>query len=191
MELLVSLKLKPADNTTVRFGVVTSDPSTAEVVHPTLVVFSTDNWDIGTAVTIRGVYKEDRNVSATRYFVEFTYLGSDDVRFSGHVKTVGHEVVNKEDANFLYVEVSPESLDFTTHDGGTVQLLVSLTQAPLNASTVSFAVGTSDPTSALVLYPSTVMFTSDNWNTGLSVYILGVDSCSGANATTLKSCSIS
>ena len=56
------------------------------------------------------------------YDVVFTFLGSDDLLFSGHLQNQGETYEHQMQENFLFLETAEESDLFTTMSGGTVQV---------------------------------------------------------------------
>ena len=77
--------------------------------------------------------------------------------------------------NFLFLELATESDLFTTTAGGTVQLLATIEQQPARDTSLNYDISISDPLVASVLYPSSLVFTPENWNIPQVVYVKGLD----------------
>ena len=203
VELHVKLIQEPNWNAkTVEFDVYTSDSTEGVVRYPTKVIFTKQNWNITQPVYIEGQYDAivDGDVLYNISFIyanEYTQSGvvANDPSFARYhyQYPVQHiEILNLDSGqtpenrvNGLIIDLAPDSGSLYYSDGrpcygctdesGTrLELHVKLIQEPnWNAKTVEFDVYTSDSTEGIVNYPSTVIFTKQNWNIPQSVYVEG------------------
>ena len=78
-------------------------------------------------------------------------------------------------AKRLSISLAPGSNNFTTEAGGIVELHVQMENVVVdNDSPCTFGVSTSDPTEALVMYPSTIILDRSNYQQKHPVRIVGV-----------------
>ena len=191
VELMASLEQEPnmlAEQ--VIFNVFTSDASEGIVYHPTAVVFTHQNWNIPQPVVISGVYDDlddgdqPYNISF-EYSAEYTpgYSSANDPSFGRmhfKYKTQNIEIINVDSNhtnssfNGLVVQYSPDSRQYTDESGAVVELHLTL-ESDFNKNTehIIFGIATTDPTEGVVMYPSQVTFTHENWDIPQSVYIEG------------------
>ena len=54
MMLLVTLDVKPADNTTVRFSIDVSEPDVASVIVGSTLVFTSENYNTSHVIVVKG-----------------------------------------------------------------------------------------------------------------------------------------
>ena len=183
MELFIWLNRAPSDGTVVRFSVTTSDPATAYIVYGNTLVFTPENWYIGIPVLVQGTYQanysntswaDKTNAYESDYNVDIRFLETNDEDFSGHIRTTSWQFTNKPETDYIDWFVADHSNDYTTTSGSKMELWVVLTKRPANHTTVKFGVSTSDPTKAIVLGNSFLVFTTDNWNIPVPVSIQGV-----------------
>jgi len=195
VELFVYLQAEPNWNTeTVIFDVFTSDATEGVVMYPSSVIFTHQNWNIAQPVFIKGMY-DDQIDGDKAYNISFSYVTegtpgaqkkSNDPSFSRYhfkypiqsVELINYDSMSNTTngtSNGLVIVLAPDSLDYTTEAGGVVELLLTL-QAQPNwlAETVVFNVFTSDATEGVVMHPSTIGFTRDNWNISQPVFIKGM-----------------
>jgi hypothetical protein len=154
----------------VSIGVKSSDVSEG-TVSPSTLTFTSANWNTPQTVTVTGV-NDDANDSSVIYTIETTTASSTDPAYSGFA-VPDVTVTNLDDEEISPVMiVSPTSGLSTTEAGGTATFTLRLSSAPL--ASVGVSVTSSDATEASVA-PSTLIFSSTNWNVPQSVTVTGLD----------------
>ena len=93
------------------------------------------------------------------------FLDTTDEAFSGHQDHTLQRFWNHPAPDYVTIVLQEESLPYTTVAGGTMMLLVTLDVQPAANTTVRFSVDTSETDVASVIVGSTLVFTSENYNT--------------------------
>ena len=174
-------ELKPG---TATFSVVLNSQPTASVsialsssntlegtVSPAMLTFTSSNWSTAQTVTITGA--DDQVADGPQsYRVRLANAVSDDPKYSGKFATQV-DVQNDDDDQVGY-DVSSPSGSQTTEAGGQVTFSVKLKSKPANASTVTLGLSIKNDKEGTVS-PSSLVFTTDDWNTAHPVTVTGVD----------------
>ncbi len=161
----VKLSIQPTANVTI--GVSSSD-TTEGTVSPSLLTFTSANWNENQTVTVTGVNDslDDGNQS---YTVVLASASSSDSGYSGlNPNDVSVTNTDDETAGFTVSSISGN----TTEAGGTATFTVKLSVQP--TANVTIGVSSSDTTEGTVS-PSLLTFTSANWNENQTVTVTGVN----------------
>jgi len=162
-----SIVLDSQPTSSVSIGVNSGDLSEG-TVSPSSVTFTTGNWATPKFVTVTGV--DDAIVDGDITFSVITNpASSSDPGYNG-VNPDNVSVTNLDNDN-TGISVSAISGD-TTEAGGSASFSVVLNSQP--TSGVSFGVSSNDLTEGTVS-PSSVNFSTGNWNTPQFVTVTGVD----------------
>ena len=119
--------------------------------------------------------KESYSYPPTQFLVELRFLDSSDEDFSGHQHHTIHPFYNLPAPDYVTVVLQEDSLPYTTVAGGTMMLLVTLDVKPADNTTVRFSIDVSEPDVASVIVGSTLVFTSENYNTSHVIVVKGQD----------------
>ena len=145
-------------------GTVTVTPSSgdtgAATLSPSSLTFTSGNWDTAQTVTVSGAEDDDVNNE--------TVAISHSVSGYGSVTTAANVSVTVNDNDMAGVSVSPTSL--SVNESGTTTYTVVLNTEPSGTVTVTPSSG---DTGAATLSPSTLTFTSGNWDTAQTVTVSG------------------
>ncbi len=162
----VRLNSQPTANVTI--GLSSSDTSEG-TVGPISLTFTTANWNTAQSVTVTGV--DDAIVDGTvAYSVITAPAASSDTNYNGlNASDVG---VSNTDNDAVGITVTPTSGLTTTEAGGTDTFTVRLNSQP--TANVTIGLSSSD-TSEGTVAPSSLIFTTANWNTAQTVTVTGVD----------------
>ena len=148
---------------TVTITASSSDTTVATVTPPSLT-FTTSNWDTAQTVTVSGVEdniaSEDQSVTVSHGISGGGY---------GSV-SVAHVTITVNDDDTARVRVSQESLSVVEGESGSYTVVLN-TQP---TGTVTITAGSSDTTVATVM-PSSLTFTTTNWNTVQTVRVSSVE----------------
>ena len=162
----IALTSQPTANVTIG---LTSDDTSEGTVSPASVAFTSANWATPQTVTVTGVNDEidDGNanysiVTAAAVSTDGTYSGFDPEDVT---------VVNSDDET-AGITVSPTSGLTTTEAGGIALFTIVLDSEPTANVTIGL---TSDDTSEGTVSPSSVVFTSANWDSPQIVTVTGVN----------------
>ncbi|MFN7982977.1 MAG: hypothetical protein U0Q11_14050 [Vicinamibacterales bacterium] len=162
----IVLTSQPTANVTVG---LTSSNTAEGTVSPSSVTFTNASWNTPQTVTVTGV--DDHVVDgAVAYTIVTAAATSSDVHYSG-LDPADVSVTNT-DNDTAGVTVTPASGLTTTEAGGTATFTIVLTSQPTANVTVGL---TSSNTAEGTVSPSSVTFTSSNWNTPQTVTVTGVD----------------
>ena len=151
---------------------VTSGDTAKATVSPSTLTFTTGNWNTPQAVTVTGV---DDNVDQTgnRSATISHSATSTDTRYNGVViASVTATVVDNDGAGVTINELGGVSVTEAAGAGRTDTYTVVL--ATLPSASVEITV-TSGDTAKATVSPSTLTFTTGNWNTAQTVTVTGVD----------------
>jgi hypothetical protein len=137
-------------------------------VFPGSALFTAVNWNSPQTITVSGVDDSivDGNVT---YNIEFTVQSADN-NYNGMTPTP-LTVVNQ-DNDIADITVTPSSDLITSEDLTTDTFTLALTSQP--ADTVTVAITSDDITEGTVS-PSSILFTSNNWNLTQTITVAGVD----------------
>ena len=147
-----------------------SSSNTAEgTVSPSSLVFTNVNWNTPQTVTATGV--DDSVVDgAIGYAIVTAPATSTDLIYSGlNPSDVAVTNTDNDTAGFT---VTPTSGLTTTEAGGTATFTVKLTSQPTADVTIGLS---SSNTAEGTVSPSSLTFTSSNWNSAQTVTVTGVD----------------
>ena len=161
----VVLTSQPTVN--VSFSVVSGD-STEGTASPTLLVFTTVNWNVQQIVTVTGAddFVDDGDVA---YSVNLSATSSDGAYNGIPVSSVGASNVDNDTAG---VTVTPTSGLVTSEAGGTDSFTVVLDSQPTAIVTISVA---STNTAEGAVSPTLLTFTAANWSISQTVTVTGQD----------------
>ncbi|MHA7863661.1 T9SS type B sorting domain-containing protein [Flagellimonas marinaquae] len=164
----VVLDVQPTSN--VVFDIVSGDTGEA-TVSPSLLTFTPANWDTPQVIIVTG--EDDFIIDGAQTFnINITVNnGASDNAFDNLADTVS--VTNSDDdvAGFTIVESDGDTS--TSEDGSTDTFTVVLNRRTL-ISNVVFNITSNDVTEGTVS-PSTLTFTTANWDTPQTVTVTGVD----------------
>ena len=161
----VVLLQQPTANVTIG---ISSAETTEGTVAPSSLQFTNGNWDNPKVVTVTGV-NDDVDDDDQPYQVITAAAVSSDTAFSGR-NPADVAVVNLDD-DAVGITVSAISGN-TTEAGGTASFSVVLNTEP--TQNVSIGLSSSDTTEGTVS-PSSVVFTSGDWDTQQVVTVTGVN----------------
>ncbi len=163
-----TLRLAQEPSNDVEISISSSD-DTEGSVSPTLLTFTSLNWNSDQTVTVTGVDDTDIDGNIS-YFIILGIASSDDSNFSG---------VNPDDISIVNLDNETPGLfvgaidgDTTEAGAGTASFDVRLQSQP--TADVSVDLYSSDPNEGTVS-PSTLIFTSINWDANQPVTVTGVD----------------
>src|SRR5437867_2901498 len=162
----VLLTSQPAANVTIGLS---SNDLTEGTVAPTSVTFTSGNWNVAQTVTVTGV--DDFGVDGSvAYTVVTAAATSTDEGYNG--MDAADVAVTNTDNDTAGITVSPTSGLTTTEGGGTATFTLVLTSQPTEHVTIALPTRRS---SDLTVAPTSVTFTSGNWNVAQTVTVTGVD----------------
>jgi glutamine cyclotransferase len=139
------------------------------IVSPAALTFTSTNWNLVQTVTVTGVDDPVDDGDVT-YTIRIEAAASADPDYAG-LEPTDVSVVNTDD-DMAGITVSPTSGLVTTEAGGTATFTVVLDTQP--AAGVTISLSSSDASEGTVS-PSSLAFTSDNWNIPQTVTVTGVD----------------
>ena len=162
----VVLSIQPTVDVTI--GLSSSD-TTEGTVSPDTLTFTSDNWSTGQTVTVTGLddLVADGNIVYTVITAPAT---SDDPTYNGN--NASDVAVTNADNDVAGISVNPTSGLTTTEAGVSASFTVVLTSQPI--ANVTIVLSSSDTTEGSVS-PSSLTFTSVNWNMPQTVTVTGVD----------------
>ncbi len=145
---------------------VASGDADAASVNPGTLTFTDANWNVARMVTVTGEEDDDANNEVS---VRLTHTAeSSDAAYNGNTVTIAEVAVNVDDNDMAGVTVSEATL--MVNEGGIGTYTLMLTSQPRNNVTV--AVGSGDMGAASVS-PTTLTFTTADWNTGKTFTVTG------------------
>lgn len=162
----IVLNSEPTANVSVNL----SSSNTSEgTVSPATVTFTTGNWNTAQTVTITGVndFIVDGN---TVYNIVTSAALSTDLKYNV-INPPDVEVTNT-DNDVAEITVHPTSGLNTTEAGGTASFTIVLTSQPTANVFITLS---SDDTSEGTVSPTSVTFTSIDWDTPKNITVTGVD----------------
>ena len=155
-----------ASEPTADVTVTPASPATLATVSPTTLTFTSGNWDTGQTVTVTGV-NDDIDSDRSTTITHTAAGGGYDAVPTADLHTV---VVTLTDDDAVGVTASPRTLT-VAEDGGTGTYTVVLASEPTADVTVTPA----SPATLATVSPTTLTFTSGNWDTGQTVTVTGVN----------------
>jgi autotransporter-associated beta strand protein len=162
----IVLNTQPTADVTIPLS---SSDTTEGTVSPASVTFTTANWNVPQTVTITGV--NDAIVDgAIAYNVVTGTATSTDPAYTGI--NAADVAVSNTDNDAVGVTVAPTTGLTTTEAGGTATFTIVLNSQP--TADVTIPLSSSDTTEGTVA-PSSVTFTTANWNTPQTVTVTGVN----------------
>jgi hypothetical protein len=164
----ISLNTSPSADVSISLS---SSDLTEGTVLPASVIFTnaSGNWSTPQTVTVKGVddYVMDGNITYT-IITTLTSTGN----YSGI--NPADISVNNSDDDVAGIIVTPTSGLVTTEDGGTAPFNIRLNSSPSASANVIINLTSNDSTEGTVS-PSSVTFTTSNWNVPQPVTVTGVD----------------
>ncbi|MFN8531664.1 MAG: Calx-beta domain-containing protein, partial [Anaerolineae bacterium] len=162
----VALNTQP--NADVTIGLSSSD-TTEGTVSPASLTFTSGSWNTPQTVTVTGV--DDLVIDGSiGYTIVTAPAVSGDSYYNG-LNAADVSVINN-DNDVAGITIAPTGSLVTTEAGGTATFAVVLNTQP--ASDVTIGLSSSD-TSEGTVSPTTLTFTTGNWNTPQTVTVTGVD----------------
>ncbi len=146
------------------------------VTATTSLTFTMDNWNVAKAVTVRGVEDADANDETA---VRLTHAAtSTDAAYNGSVVSIAAVAVTVDDNDTAGVTVSTPGL--TVGEGSTGTYMVALNTRPSADVMITVESGN---TAAATVSPASLTFTMDDWNTGKTVTVSGIEDADATDAT--------
>jgi len=163
-----TINLNAAPTSDVMIGLSSSDLSEG-TVFPSSLVFTVENWKIPQTVTVTGV---DDNVADgdVAYRIIVAPPVTNDIHYASYDPD-DVSVINR-DNDRVGITINPISGLVTTEVGGTASFTIVLQSQP--TASVTIGLSSSDTTEGTVS-PSSLTFTTVNWNQARSVTVTGVD----------------
>lgn len=162
----IRLATQPTANVTLPLS--TSD-ATEGAVSPTSVTFTPQNWNVNRLITVTGV-DDDLVDGSIGYQIVTGAATSSDTSYNG-LNPVNVSVSNTDNEAAAF-EIVPTAGLTTTELGGTAQFTVRLRSRP--SANVVLPLSSSDLTEGTVA-PSSLTFTTANWNVAQTVTVSGVN----------------
>ncbi len=162
----IALNTQPTSNVTIN---ISSDDLTEGTVSPSSVQFTSSNWSTPQTVTVTPVDDNEDDGDIT-YHIATSNTSSSDPNYN-NMAVSDVTVVNVND-DVAGIAVNPTSGLQTTEDGGQATFTIRLNSKP--TASVSISLSSSDVTEGTV-NPSSVTFTTVNWNAPQTVTVTGVD----------------
>ena len=160
----VVLTSQPANNVTITIG---SDNTDEGTVSPGSLTFNTSNWGSLKTFTVTGV--DDALIDGPVNYEVTATSSSDDPLYSGVDVILNMTNTDNDNAGVI---INPLSGLVTTESGGTATFTVKLATQPESSVSIGFSSGN---TSEGTISPSSLTFTTANWNTDQNITITGVN----------------
>ncbi|MBT8488110.1 MAG: Ig-like domain-containing protein [Gemmatimonadetes bacterium] len=166
----LSVVLDSEPDTDVILTVMGGDAGEA-VASPSTLTFTRDDWSVAQAVTVRGIddFTDDGD-QVTRLTIAVVAEASDD-HFDG-IPPHAVDVTTTDDDEAPGLVITETEDTEVGEDGSTDSFTVALTTRP--GTDVLLTVTSGDPGEAAVT-PSTLTFTTNNWDVPQTVTVAGVD----------------
>lgn len=148
---------------------LTSADATEGTVSPATLTFTTVNWNTPQSVTVTPVDDSTADGDIT-YSIFTSAAASSDMSYSG--MAVPDLSVTNTDNDVASVIVTPTSGLSTSESGTSTTFTIVLSSQP--TANVTIALSSSDTSEGLAT-PSSVVFSSSNWNSAQVVTVIGVD----------------
>ncbi|RPH29880.1 MAG: tandem-95 repeat protein, partial [Bacteroidales bacterium] len=162
----VRLNSQPTANVTI--GISSSNTSEG-TVSPSSLTFTSSDWNTNQTVTITGI-NDNVDDDDVNYSIITSQVASADSKYS--VINPSDVSITNTDNDIAGIIVTPTNGLVTTEAGGTVTFTVRLNSQPTANVTVGIS---SSNTSEGTVSPSSLTFTSSDWNTNQTVTITGVN----------------
>jgi hypothetical protein len=164
----VALTTRPA--TDVLLTVTSGDPGEV-VVNPSTLTFTTNNWDVARTVTVTGVddFADDGD-QVTTITVAVVAVASDDAFDGVAARVVNVTTTDNDERPGLIITQSGDTR--VSEDGTTDTFTVALTTRP--GTDVVLTVRSGD-LGEVVVSPTTLTFTTNNWDVAQTVTVTGID----------------
>lgn len=172
------LQTRPMRTVTL-LGFSSSASTEASVANETLT-FTYDNWDVPQSIEVTGV--DDVSIDGSKSFtISAGLTSSNDPSYQGKSVPVATGTNSDNDsAGFTVVNLNTTA---TTEAGGSVSFSVVLNSAPTSNVTVTSLVA--NPATEGIISPSSLTFTTSNWNVAQNVTVTGVDDLEGDGDATV------
>ena len=147
----------------------------AVVLWPSVIVFTSDDWDATQPIRLRGL--DDGSGQYDSVDVTLTRIGetTGDRLFDALLPRVTHiELARAASPPWELLVTYGDDGSATGEAGTEITLIAQLSAPPPNGTVVSFGVTVDDPTEGVVIAPTDLHFTSDNWNMNTYVTVQGV-----------------
>jgi hypothetical protein len=161
----IVLNQQPTANVSINLS---SSDTTEGTVSPGSLTFSPLNWNSPQTVTVTGV-DDSVDDGSTAYSIVTAAATSADGAYNG--LDPANVSASNTDNDTFGVTVSPISGN-TSESGGTATFTVVLNSQPTGSVTIPIS---SDDTSEGTVSPSSLTFTSGNWNVPQTVTVTGVN----------------
>jgi len=162
----IVLNTSPSADVTIT---LTSNDSSEGTVSPSVVTFTTSNWNVPRMVTVTG--KNDSVMDGNQlYTIVNSNAYSTDPNYSG--LPVADVVITNIDNDQAGITVNPTSGLVTNEAGSTATFTIVLNNR--SAYDVSIILTSNDSTEGTVS-PSVLTFTNASWNTPRTVTVTGID----------------
>jgi large repetitive protein len=148
---------------------ITSNDTTEGTVTPATLTFTSMNWNAPQTVTVTGV-NDDVADGNQAYSIVTAAATSTDTGYGG--MDAANVAVSNTDNDSAGITVTPSTGLLTTEGGGTTTFTVVLNSQP--TANVTIAVASNDTTEGTAS-PSTLTFTTMNWNAPQTVTITGLN----------------
>lgn len=176
----ISLDQKPTANVTMPIN--SSDTSEGVLITNSPLIFTPQNWDTPQKVYIQGVddANEDGNIA---YSINFGALSSSDTYYNGYaIDALNATNIDNDGASIspAIIITTPNGTE-TSENNTSIQLKISLNQAPTGNITVNFSgLNTQVDISefdwpAAFNYNEVLTFSDSNWSTPQTVVMTGLD----------------
>ncbi len=162
----IKLNTRPTANVTIG---LTSSNTAEGIVSPTSVTITPANWGTPVTVTVTGVddFVDDGNIA---YTIVTAPASSSDSKYNGlNAADVSVTNINNDVAG---VTIDPYNGLTTTEDGGQATFTIRLNSQPMANVTINL---NSTNTNEGIISPTSVTFTSGNWNIPQTITITGVN----------------
>ncbi len=165
----VVLDTQPSDSVEIT---ATSDTATAATVSPTTLTFTTANWNTAQIVTVTGMNNDRDDAMDARTATISHGASSTDTDYGAslEIDDVEVEVTDDDMAGVTISETDADTI--VTEAAGTDAYGVVLDTQPDGNVEITATSGTA---TAATVSPTTLTFTSANWNTAQTVTVTGVD----------------
>ena len=154
----------------------TSETPAAATVSPGTLTFTTTNWNSAQTVTVTGV-DDNMDQSGNRSVTISHSAASTDANYNGNTISIANvtaTVVDNDGAGLSINETgTPKETRVTESGSGNTDTYTVVLDSQPTAS-VAIAATSDDPTAARVS-PTTLTFTTSNWNTAQPVTVTGVN----------------
>lgn len=163
----IRLTSEPTADVTITLA---SDDATEGIVAPTSVTFTSGNWDQPRTITVTG-QNDDIDDGNVAYSIVTSAAMSSDPNYSGRA-VPDVSLTNMDDADAVGFVVQPLTGQTTEANNGTAMFTMALTSQPLADVRIDLS---SNDTSEGIVAPTSLTFTSANWNQPQTVTVTGQD----------------